>query len=122
MVGKAVVPVLAQHNMVKDGDADKLTRVFESPSQGAIFLTGSRVSTGMVVRQEDRARVHEDEWFEDFARMDDAQGDRSDADSVDADNGMLRVKGNDYEMLAVESIEERLKQPVRSLGIPDPDG
>ena len=37
-------------------------------------------------RMTDGARVHEDQWLEDFAWMDDAHGDRSDADGVDADD------------------------------------
>lgn len=76
----------------------------------------------MVVRQDDGTRVHEDEWLEDFAGMDDAHGDRSDADGVDADDSMFRVEAHDEEMLAVESIEERRKQPICALGIPDRDG
>lgn len=121
MVGEAVVPVLAQHNVVKHGDAEQLAAVIESTSQGAIFLAGSRIAARMVVRQDDGARVHEDEWLEDFAGMDDAQGEGSHAHGVDANDSMFRVQANNDEMLAIESIEERLKQPVRSLGIADPD-
>lgn len=35
---------------------------------------------------------------------------------------MFRVEAHDQEMLAIESIEERLKQLVRGLGSDDPDG
>ena len=122
MVGEAVIPVLAQYQMIKHGDAEELATLFKAPSQGAIFLAGSRIAARMVVRQDDGAGVHKDQWLEDFARVDDAQGDRSDAHGVDADDAMFRVKGYDHEMLAIESIEERLKQPVCGLGIPDPDG
>src|SRR5581483_4531530 len=59
---------------------------------------------------------------EDFAGMDDAEGNRPDADGVDADDGMLRVQANDDEMLAIESIEERLKKPLCSVRIPARDG
>lgn len=122
MVGEAVVPVLAQHQMIKHDDPEQLAALFEAPSQGAIFWTGRRIATGMVVRQDDGARVHEDQWLEDLARMDNAHRDRSDADGVDADDGMLRVEAHDHEMFAIESIEEGLKQPVRVLGIADLDG
>jgi hypothetical protein len=47
--------------------------------------------------------------------MDDAHDDGSHAHGVDAVDRMLGVKGYDHEMLAIESIEERLKQPVRFL-------
>lgn len=101
--------------MVKDGDADKLTRVFESPSQSAVLPAGSRITAGMVVRQEDGAGVHEDRGFEHLTGMDDAQGDRSDADGVDANDRMFRVQANDHEMLPIEPIEKRSEKPVRSI-------
>ena len=122
MVGKAVVPVLAQHNMVQHGDAEQLAAFLEALSQSPVFLTGNRIAAGVVVGQDDGARVHQDEWLEDFARVDDAHGDRSDAHGVDTDDSMFRVETDDQEMLAIEVIEERHEQPVRSLGISDPDG
>ncbi|CAE6732340.1 hypothetical protein NSPZN2_100421 [Nitrospira defluvii] len=122
VVCKAVVPVLAQHNVVKHGDAQQLAPIFKSPSQSTVFWARTRIAARMVVGQDDGTRVHEDEWLEDFAGMDDAEGNRSDADGVDADDGMLRVKAYDQEMLAIESIEDRYKQPVRVVGIHDLDG
>lgn len=101
--------------MVKHGDAEQLATVFEAPRQGAVFWARSRISARMVVGQDDGARVHEDQWLEDFAGVDDAHGGRSDADSVDADDGMLRVKSYDHEMLAIEPLEERSEKPVRFL-------
>lgn len=122
MVGKAVVPVLAQHNMVQHGDAEQLAAFLEALSQSPVFLTGNRIAAGVVVGQDDGARVHQDEWLEDFARVDDAHGDRSDAHGVDTDDSMLGVEAHDHEMLAIESLEERYKQPVCALGIPELDG
>ena len=95
--------------MVKHADAKQLATVFETPSQDAIFLTGSRIAARMVVGQDNGARVHKQKRLEDFAGMDDAHGDRSDADGVDADNRMFRVETDDQEMLTIESIEERYK-------------
>lgn len=115
VVRKAVVPGLAQHNMVKHRDAEQLAALFEAPSQGAVFLTGSRIAAGMVVCQEDGAGVHEDRRFEHLTGMDDAQGDRSDADGVDANDRMFRVQANDHEMLPIEPIEKRSEKPVRSI-------
>ena len=76
----------------------------------------------MVVGQEDRTGIHEDRRFEHLTGMDNAPGDRSDAHGVDANDRVFGVETHDHEMLAIESIEERFKQPVRSLGIPNPDG
>lgn len=115
MVGKAVVPALTQDQMIKHGDPEQVASLFEASSQGTIFLTGSRIAAGMIVCQENGAGVHEDQWLEDFAWMDDAHSDRSDAHGVDADDRVFGVETHDHEMLAIESIEERLKKPVRFL-------
>lgn len=122
MVGEAIVPVLAQHQMVKHGDPKQLAAFLEAPGRGAILLTGSGIAARMVVRQNDGARVHEDEWLEDFTGVDDAHGRRSDADGIDADDRIFGVESDDQEMLAIESIEEWHKQPVRVLGIADLGG
>ena len=53
--------------MIKHGDADKLTRVFEAPSQDTIFLTGSRIAAGMIVRHHQRHRVESERIAGDIA-------------------------------------------------------
>ena len=71
--------------------------------------------------QDDGARVQQNQWFEDFAGVDDAHRHRSDANGVDADDSMFCVETNDQEMLAIESIEEGPKQTLGCLRIADSD-
>ena len=73
LIRKAVGTIVAENNMVEDGDADEVAGLTEPGGENTIFRTGFRVAGWMIVRTNDRGAIQEDRRFEDFARMDDAE-------------------------------------------------
>ena len=50
LIGKAVIPLLGQNQMVEEGDAEQFTGLAEPLGQDAVFGTRSDVSGRMIMR------------------------------------------------------------------------
>ena len=73
LIRKAVGAIVAENNMIKDGDADQVTGLTEASGEHTIFCTGFRMPGRMIVGADDRGAIQKDRRFEDFARMHDAE-------------------------------------------------
>lgn len=65
----------------------------------------------------DRAGVEEDRRFEDFTRVHNAEGERTDRDDIDADDGVLGIETTDEELFTIEPIKARAQRGGRGNGI-----
>ena len=72
-----------------------------------ILWLGVGITGRVIVRTDPGGGVHQDQRFEDFARMHDGQGEGADRDDVDADDAVLRIQSADQELFTVQSRKER---------------
>lgn len=107
LIRKAEGTILAQNNMVKDGDADEVAGLTEPCREHTIFRTGLRIPGRMIVDADEGGAIQQDRRFEDFARMDDADRERANGHDVDADDGMFGVQTGDKELFPIETVIER---------------
>jgi hypothetical protein len=71
----------------------------------------------MIVDGNDGTGVEEDGRFEDFTRVDNAEGECPDRDDVHADAGILSIETTDEELLAIETSKTRAQCDGRGSGI-----
>ena len=64
--------------MIQERDAEEIGALPESAGKHAILLAGGGIAGGVIVRTNPGAGVHQDERFEDFAWMNDGQGEGAD--------------------------------------------
>ena len=107
LVGKAVVTLLSEDEMIEKRNAEEFTRLTEPLGQDAVFGTRRDVTGGVIVGTNPGAGVHQDQWFEDFARMDDGQIERAGGDHINPDQTMFRVETTDEELFPIEPGKQR---------------
>ena len=74
LIGEAIVALVGEDEMIQEGNAEQLSALPESASEDAILLAGRRIATRRVImRTNPGGGIHEDQWFEHFARMHDGQ-------------------------------------------------
>ena len=88
-------------------DAEQVGALPESAGEHAILLAGCGIAGGVIVGTDPGGGIHQDQRFEDLARMHDGQGQGADGDDIDADDAVLRIQPADQELLAVQSRKER---------------
>lgn len=121
LIRKAEGTILAQNNMVKNGDADEVAGLTEPCREHTIFRTGLRITGRMIVDTDQGGAIQQDRRFEDFARMDDADRERANGHDVDADDGMFGVQTGDKKLFTIETVIKGPKYGGRSRGIADDD-
>jgi len=107
LVREAVVACVGEDEMVEQGDAKQVGALPESAGEHAILLAGGGITGGVIVGANPGAGIHQDQGFEDFARMHDGHCEGADRDEIDPDDAVLRIQPADQELLAVQSRKER---------------
>ncbi len=110
MIGEAVGAVVTEDDVIEQGDAEELAGLPEAGSQGAVFGARSRIAGRVIVRAQGGTRIHEDERLEDFARVNDRQGERADRNDVKPDDAVLGIKSANHELFAIDALEAGSKE------------
>ena len=59
--------------MIQQRDPHEVPDFAQSFGQESVFLTGRRITRGMIMATEPGCRIHHDQGLEDFTRMDDRE-------------------------------------------------
>ena len=110
MISETVGAVVTENDVIEQGDADELAGLPETGSQGAVFGAGSRIAGRVIVRTQSGAGIHENERLEDFARVNDRQGERADRNDIKTDDAVFGIKSADHELFAVDALEAGSKE------------
>ena len=98
-------------NVVHDIDAEELAGFGQSMRNGAIFLAGLGVTTGVVVAAQNGGSIGENSRFKDFARMHDTGGQAPHGHGMDADDVVFLIEHEHDKMFAVHIGQVRRKHP-----------
>jgi hypothetical protein len=74
----------------------------------------------VIVNENDRGRVRQDDRLEDLARMDEGGGQRADRHGVEAEDLIAAVQEEHHEHLAIEATELLAECRVDLSGVGDP--
>ena len=107
LVREAVVALFGEDEMVQQRNAEQIGRLAQPFGEDAIFGARRDVTGGVIVGTNPGAGVHQDQWFEDFARMDDGQIERAGGDHINPDQTMFRVETTDEELFPIEPGKQR---------------
>jgi len=118
-VGKAVIIILAEDDVVENADAEDLRGFNQAVGAVAVFPRGSRISRRMVMQEHNGRRGVQQCCLEAFPWMNDRCRQAADTYGVVANGSVLRIKGNKDKMLAIKCREflrstERLFQLNRT--------
>src|SRR6516162_1197343 len=91
-IDEAIVPSVAEDDVIEDADTDELTRIAEALGELDVLCARRRVAARVIVSQEQRSGVAGDCRLEDLSWVDDRRRERSDGDRVDSDRSVLRVE------------------------------
>ena len=117
LIRKTEGAVVAENNVVKDGNADEVAGLTEPGGKHTVFGTGFRFSGGMIVGADDGGAIQENGGFKDFTGMDDAERQGADGNNVDADDGVFGIETGDKELFAIERGKERTEDAGGRAGI-----
>ncbi len=106
LVGEAVVVFFGEDEMVEESNPKEVAGLAQSFGQDAIFGTGRDVPGRMIMGTEPGTGIHEDQWFEDFAGMDNRQVQRARRDDIYSDELVLGVQTTDEELLSVQTVKQ----------------
>ena len=70
VIGEAVAARIGQDEMVEQGDAEQVRALLQPDRELPIFFTGCGIIGRVIVCTNPGGRIHEDQRFEHFARMD----------------------------------------------------
>lgn len=104
LIGEAVI-ALPEDEMVEEPDPQQLGAFSQPRRQRKIFPARHDVSGRMIMGTEPGGGIHQNERFQDFARMDDGEREGADGDDIDPDQVMLRIESADDELLTVEAVK-----------------
>lgn len=91
--------------MVEEPDPQELSAFAQPLRQGEVFPARHHVSGRMIMGTEPGGCIHQNEGFQDFARMDDGEREGADGDDIDPDQVMLRIQSTDHELLPIEAVK-----------------
>jgi len=105
--------------MVEESNSKEVAGLAQSFGQDAIFGTGRDVPGRMIMGTEPGTGIHEDQWFEDFAGMDNRQVQRARRDDIDSDELVFCIQTTDEELLSVQTVKQWPENGRRTLrGMP----
>ena len=106
LVGEAVVVFFGEDEMVKESNPEEVAGLAQSFGQDAIFGTGRDVPGRMIMGTQPGPGIHEDQWFEDLARVDNGQIKRARRDDIDSDELVFCIQTTDEELLSVQTVKQ----------------
>jgi hypothetical protein len=104
---------VANDDVIADGDAEELAGADESTRELDVVDAGRRVTTRVIVRNDDGGGVGQDGDLEDFARMDDRRVELAAADFVVRDDAVLRGETEHAEDFRRFVLQDRGQQRCR---------